>query len=510
MKAHSTSAVISSVFSHIQFVLAIISGFVLFPMIIHSVGTYHYGLWLATGEVVSYVLLGDLGVFAVLPWLIASRIGAEDLKGLRQCISDSIAIGCMIGGILFAFCMVALYVDPMLLGIPTVVWNVVLYPTMLLLFLNGVGYPFRAFNALLIGAQDVIFSGFLSILQSVLLIALTGLTIFSGTGILGLAWSTGFPPLLVSLFAFLRTLWKHPYAIQGMHYPNLQGCRVLFREGFGAWLGGLGVRLMVASNGIILASVGRPDWATIYASTGKISQILTPMCSIVPDSGLVGISHVHASNAQERTKRSVVCLILLYAIIPSFAAIGLLVLNPSFVTWWIGPDLYAGHYINILVAICLIFAGLSSGLVKLVSVVGWRQIVGLSTVLAGLVYAFLGYLLVCWHGLAGLAEAAICVWIGMLLPIGIYLIRKVYHVRVADFCAVGLRRWFWITLPLLIISSIIGISLKQNPLGAFMASIACTGTYGILLRPTLALAPWPEKVRHWLCRLRLIPNLSGT
>ena len=480
----------------------------LFPLIVRSVGAYNYGLWLATGEAISYVLLGDLGVFAVLPWLVAGRIGANDFDSLRKLLANAITIGSIIGGLLLVFCFVALSLNPSQFGIPATVWNVIFFPTILLLGLNGLGYPFRAFSALLIGAQDVLFLGLLSALQSVLLLILTVVMIVSDSGIPGLALATGLPPLLVSVIAFLRTLWKHPYTLRGMSQPDFSGCLTLFREGFGAWLSGLGVRMMAASNGIILASVGKPEWATVYASSGKISQILSPMCSTIPDNGLVGVSHVHASNDGERTRRSVVCLVLLYTIIPSFAAIALLVANPAFVSWWIGPELYAGHYVNILTAISVVIAGVAGGLLKLVSVVGLRQTVGWSTVVAGVSYALLGYILVRWHGLVGLAEATLCVWLGILFPIGTYLIFKVYEVRLSDFMAVGAGRWLCITLAFIVIASVIGIQLAHFPFLAFTASLACIGIYGLLLRPTLALAPWPANVRHWLCRLRVIPDLT--
>ena len=69
-------AITGAGFQYAQVILALVTGVVLFPLTIRAVGVDAFGLWLASGEVVGYLLLGDLGVFAVLPWLIAGRDGA--------------------------------------------------------------------------------------------------------------------------------------------------------------------------------------------------------------------------------------------------------------------------------------------------------------------------------------------------------------------------------------------------------------------------------------------------
>ena len=47
------------------------------------------------------------------------------------------------------------------------------------------------------------------------------------------------------------------------------------------------------------------------------------MCSILPDSGLIGLSQVHGAGDPTRTRRVVICLLTLYLLIPGVVAIGL-------------------------------------------------------------------------------------------------------------------------------------------------------------------------------------------
>ena len=506
MRTHSEKAAIASVFTHFQIFLAILSGVVLFPWVVKSVGAYSYGLWLATGEAVSYVLLGDLGVFAVLPWLIAAQLGACNSEQLRDYLSSAIAIGCALALLIVATCLSLLLIDFQAMGISKRVSDQVLVPTVVILALNGVSYPLRAFEAFLVGSQDVVAIGILKVLQHLLTISLTIHMIVCETGILGLAIAAGLPPLVYGVIATVRVLFTQPEIFRYLQSPKLVNCLYLIREGFGAWLGGIGYRMMAASNGIIFAVMGKPEWGTIYASTNKVSQILSPMCSIIPDSGLVGVSHVFAGGDVEHTRRSVSCLILLYGLIPSIAAVGVLVCNPAMVTWWMSPELYGGPYVNLLLCLGLIISGLSGGMVKLASVVGWRQTVGWNTVVAGCAYGVLGYLMAKSRGLAGLAEAAIIVWTLIVMPLGIVLMNRVYCIDIKHLQSLGFGRWLATITLAMVIAVFVGNILTDQPFRAIAAGIICVFVLSYSLRPFIESAPWPVKVRYWLSRIRIIPK----
>ena len=188
---------------------------------------------------------------------------------------------------------------------------------------------------------------------------------------------------------------------------------------------------------------------------------------------------------------------------PSIAAVGLLVANPAFVSWWISPDLYAGTYSNALLALTMIVACFAGGCFKLVSVVGKRQVIGWATLLAGAVYVGLGSILVHFRGVAGLVEAGLVVWLIVILPIGLFLAARVYQLTFADLLESGIVLWFLLTVPTLILASWIGSQLSTNPLAAVIASVFVMVAYIIGLRPLVQQAPWPARVRVWLARLSL-------
>ena len=59
-------AALTASFNYLQYGLAIASGLLLVPLTIGAVGARSYGLWLATGELLGYAGMVDLGVLGVL------------------------------------------------------------------------------------------------------------------------------------------------------------------------------------------------------------------------------------------------------------------------------------------------------------------------------------------------------------------------------------------------------------------------------------------------------------
>ena len=170
-------------FQYAQMVLALVSGVVLFPLTIRAVGVHDFGLWLATGEVVGYLLLGDLGVFAVLPWLIAARDGAGDKVGIARLTADGLALGVLMACLLTVAAAGVWTLNPVAVGLNPAVWDTVREALVAMLGLSAVGAVLRPFPAILAGLQDAVFVGSFGIAQTVLTIALTvGLVLSWGSG----------------------------------------------------------------------------------------------------------------------------------------------------------------------------------------------------------------------------------------------------------------------------------------------------------------------------------------
>jgi hypothetical protein len=498
-------AIINAGFSYARFAVGLIAGFVVFPLVVQFIGARDYGLWLASGELVGYLFLVDFGVFEVLPWIIAQRDGAQDLRGIAECLMNALAISLALAAV-FVIAAAGLWY------LPATSWGagsgtIIRYcgPLSLLMGLTAATLPFRPFLALLVGRQDVLYAGYVSLVQSLLTPILTVAGLWWGWGLYALVVAGTVPAFLTGVFCLGRTLTRHHEVVRGWPSPTGRGCTALAREGCGPWFGMFGVRLLTASNGVVYASLGHADWTTILVATSKAAQASQPLCWMIPDSGLVGLSQLHGTGESARSRKVALCLVLLYLLIPGAAAICLLAANPWFVEWWVGPQLYAGHYVSGLVALNMLLWSVVSGTSKVVAVVGYRMRVGLGSIVFGLFAAGFGYLLARTRGLPGMVEGTFVAGIVFALPYGLWMLMAAHRLTPSDvFQAVGGLRIVLI-VPWFIAAAWLGGRLVHASwLTVGLSTTVLVLTYLWCIRPLLREAPWPERVRSGLQRLRWI------
>ena len=502
-------AITAAGFQYTHLTLALASGVVLFPMTLRAIGVDDFGLWLVSGEIVGYLLLGDLGVFATLPWLIAARAGAEDRPGIAQLTADGLAVGAVVALGLAAAAAALWTLDPSVFGIDAIKWAAVREPLVVMLGLSALASPLRAALAILAGLQDVVFCGWIGIVQLTLTVALTvWLVLRDGYGLMGLAIIAVLPQVLGGAAAMVRVFVAHRYAL-ALPRPTPAGVGRLVREGSGQWVSGFGVRLLTGSASLILAGLGRSGEATLYAATGKVPQILQTVGWILPDSGLIGLGQVRTAGNPEQTRRAVLSLLMMYLLTSGVTAFAVLTVNPALTRWWLGSDLYAGDAVNGVVALNLIFAAAVTGLFKVVTTAAYRPTVGLATLVFGGLAVALSFELGRLGGLAWMAAGPSVAAALFAIPVGLRLVPKVYPLTAREVVRWWLD-WMIRSTPFLAVGAAVGVVAADHPAWCFGASLMLGFGYLAFLRPVIGAVPWPATARRILTRLKLVPVSPNT
>jgi O-antigen/teichoic acid export membrane protein len=508
--SRTRKAAVSVAFSYTQYALVVVCGLAIFPFTVRTVGAYDYGLWLASGEVVGYLALLDPGVFGLLPWLTAAADGANSPDRIKRYMVDGLAIGVAMGAALGTLAVLFWFAPRIGGGLSSASVEKIRVPVVLLIALTALGYPLRPFSAVLAGLQDVAFTGSVSIAQTLLTSLLTVGLLTAGYGLTGLALAVGLPPLLLALTAVVRLRLRCPHLIQRLEPPRFTGVWHLLVQGAGNWLSSTGTRLTMASSGIILAAVGHPEWATLYAATGKAAQLVQSACWFVPDSGLVGLAQLHGQGDSRGTTRTVACIMHLHVLISGGAMLALLAFNPVFVRLWLGPALYAGDSVNVLVAANLFVASIVHGAYTAVGTVRYRLSIGSLNVIAGVAYFALALGLAGARGLEGLLLASLISTVVFGLLPGAVLLGLVYGYGWRAVLSEALWPWLARSAPFLVGAGWLGATLCGGPLWQPVGAGALLGAvYLWWIRPMAGSVPWPLNARPWLVKLRLIPGSSA-
>lgn len=407
-------ASIAAAFGYLQFGLSIVVGIAMVPFILSRVDVAVYGMWLATGEVLAYAAMADLGVLGIVPWVVAEADGRGDRRSIRTLLAN---------GVCAAAAVSLIYV-----GIVAALWSlapesvlgarertIIGGPLAIMALVTAVVLPLRVAHAALVGLQDVRYCGMVASGAWLVDVVVTAALLLKGHGLYALALGASIPSLLAALANIVRLRLVAPDVMRGWPLPTWEATARLLRDGFGGWLGAWGWRLSAATDGIVLGYLlGHLAGVTRLAMTSKLAQVLMQLAWLPGDSGLVGLSQLAGEGDKARLKAAVSALFRLYLTLAGAAVCVVLVANASFVRWWLPEGIFGGRVLTIVVALALLAVTGAHAFSTVVSVLGKRLTVGVASLAAGIVQVGLSYVLAREFGLAGLPAAAIVAQCGVL------------------------------------------------------------------------------------------------
>ena len=237
-------AAVRAAFGYTQYAVAILSGIVLVPLVLHRLGARQWGLWLASGELLGYAALVDLGVLGVLPWMLAESDGRKDRTAMRTLIANGLLVGAIVG-VGYAVVIGALWtVLPSILRLSPADRAMIGPPLVIVIVATAIGYPCRVFSAVLAGIQDVVFNGALAALQTLVGVVITLVLLLKGYGLYALAFAAAVPPFLTAAASLVRIAIVAPDLLWGWPRPAWDSVRHLLTNGVGVWLGIFGWQLV--------------------------------------------------------------------------------------------------------------------------------------------------------------------------------------------------------------------------------------------------------------------------
>src|SRR5262245_57230097 len=204
LMSRTARATIGALFGYARFTVSLIGGLWLVPFSIRHVGTNLYGLWLASGELIAYAGLMELGVLVTLPWLVAQADGRGDRGRMRDLVATGGAAA-LLAATIIAVISAALWLSmPRLLHLRPADQHALLGPVLIVAIVGAVANPLRVFSCVLEGLQDVRFNGAVQLCQAVVSLGLTFALLRGGYGLYALAVAVTLPQLIGGLWAVLR------------------------------------------------------------------------------------------------------------------------------------------------------------------------------------------------------------------------------------------------------------------------------------------------------------------
>lgn len=405
--SRTVRATIAAGFSYVHVGISVVAGLWLVPFTLERIGARSYGLWLASGELLAYAGLAELGMLVTLPWLIAQADGERDRERMRRLVSTG-AAAAAVSGVLYAALALLLWTQlPRIVQLAEAERASVQGPLLIVAFAGCLSHPLRTFNAVLAGLQDVRFNGLVSLANWSIGFALSVSLLTLGFGLYALALAAAVPPLLTGFAAAVRLATVAPDLLRDWPRPSLAEIRRLFVEGIGTWIGGWGWRLVAASDSLVLAALGQPTQVAALACTTKLAQAMVQFSWIPCDNGLIGLAQLSAEGQVRRLRDALVVMMRVYLTLAGAVACVIVAVNPAFVREWVGPAMFAGSGANTLIAALAIAMSFGHAVAVIPSVLGRRLAIGVATMVCGVLHLGLAWILGSRFGVAGVVAAGV-------------------------------------------------------------------------------------------------------
>ena len=462
--------------------LTVIQGLVLIPLYLHYIGAHTYGLWLASGGILTWLGFVDMGISGMFVQRIARAYGQRDLSQVGAYFTN---------GMIISFCMSLMFVG---LGLGVSLWlpellhaaeqaNLLQQCFQLAILATGLNIANECLRAFAQALLRPVFAILSLIACRVLGLAATIVFLFDDFGLwsipLGSAITAGSVFMLNSanaarLFSSLGTKAS----------ISMEVLREYIHISPALFAGRIGNAMVKQIEPLLITIVFHPELATAYTVTKRAADIISQLLQVIIASSFPSFAHLAGeAGAAKITQvmRYIVTLIFMLGLIGFGSYIAM---NRSFVSLWVGAEYFLDSKVVILIAAGALVMVLRNTISRMLVGLGDIAIPSLLMLLEAIVRVVLMAILLKAIGIAGVPAA-------MLVSCGVFL--AVYTTRVEKRLpsAVGhgsLVKAALITTLAFIIALLIAHSLP-SPGGWWLFAVYAFAVLAVFFTGTFFLSP---------------------
>jgi O-antigen/teichoic acid export membrane protein len=514
--SRTRNALVNAGFTYAQFVVGGLASFYVTRFMLHSLGEDKYGMWLATGAILMYTGLADLGILAVMPWLFAEADGAKDAARTKSLVAHGVAAACAsgLGSVLVAVVLWSLL--PGLLHFSAVDRQLLRGPVFAMTAVTAVGYPLRVFVAFRAGLQDYGFLGRWNLVQTLFGPAFIVVVTRVWGGFYGIALGGAVASTAVGVAALVRTALRNPEIFRDLPRPSAPLVRYILGSGAGAWLGTVGFQLAASTDNALIAFLGHRDLVPMFVVTSRLGLTLMQISWTLPDSAFVGLAQLNAEEQGEkkRVAEVIMALLRLQLLAAGGLACGLLAGNYGFVSAWVGPSLFGGARLNAAFALAVVALSMGHALILPAGVLGKRLFAGVVTMANGLVHVGLAVALGRVWGLVGVAAATTLSGLLTTIPGGAVMTVSLVGMSIRRLVREAIVPWAWRMVPSALLGAGAGWLVTRPAIAgagraaAFFAGLIAAAIVGavylVIMHRLIRALPVSGRLRRVLKVLRLV------
>jgi O-antigen/teichoic acid export membrane protein len=462
--------------------LVMLAALWLTPFLLKHIGQHDYGLWLTGLQILSYLMLMDFGIVALLPRETAYATGrmisgteGRDLPGI---------IGRVARVVLYQTPLVALAVAVFLFAMPAR-WHEFRGPVAVVMISFAALFPARIFQAVLHGLQDTVFLGRVQMLGWILSTVLTVVLVLRGFSLYALAFGWLTAQVLSTALCYFRLRGSFPEVLPS-RLPGLSARELFSSLTSGFWVSASQVAqvLVAGTDFVLITRFLGPSAVVPYACTQKLIAVLGNQPYMIMEVAGPGLSQMKTSESRHRIFQVSSGLTLGMLALAGAVACVTLAVNHSFVRWWLPGNQFGGAVLTGILVASMLLRHWNTTTVYSLFALGYERRISVTTLIDGFVTLSAGAVLVRWLGPIGAPIGSLVGVCAVSLPANLWALAREVQVSVLKLLG-AIYPWFWRFAIVAVVSVILGLRWRGNL--PYIAGTACftAALYAAVMLPMI-------------------------
>lgn len=329
-----------------QFLLIAVN-FIVIPIILKMTSASLYGFWITTLSILGFLALADFGLGISLTRLVAGNVDEEKKEDLNQVVSSAFFVFCLVGAVYLSLGLCILPFIPGWFKIPAGEVLEVRVAFCIALFSGAVTLPLSTFGAVVSGFQRMAVDNTIRVVMSLAAMGISIVLLLCHFGLPSLAISGLFQSVSIGLINFIYI--RRKFSFMTVRPRNVRWAHVRNLLSFGGYfqLGRVANSVATGADNLIISSCMGASFVTPYSITSKLAVTFSNgVASKAPIALFPAISQMFAKKEFDKLQRMFVRLTEYSTRLAIIACVFLILANQSFVSLWVGKDLYGGDYLN--------------------------------------------------------------------------------------------------------------------------------------------------------------------
>jgi O-antigen/teichoic acid export membrane protein len=402
-------------FHYVSLVLMVIQGIVLTPVYLRYVDPSLYGAWLATGNVIAWLSLIDPGISK----LLIQRIAFLEGSGRVLELPDSMRTGLVLGWGLSAASLISWPLSRHVAALlPLASWQRVELADAVLLMLVATSILFLGSqpSGILLGLQKTGTVGMINTTGAVFAIFTSLVLITSGAGLSSIP--AGFLVRNVVVFLGTTAALEHARSGRGLspgRWSQAEGRRYMGLSALN-YVERIAATVVTQVDSFLGAKAVSPAAAAQLGLTGKPIEPVRMLAERFAAALGPGMANLAGEGNSAKLREISHRILSASAFSLAVGLGGIVALNGPFVSLWVGPELFGGQRLTMLLVLSATVSVLTSSLAEITFALGAIAQATLARVIEGIVKLTLQIWLASRWGLEGivaggiLAQAATTAW----------------------------------------------------------------------------------------------------